>query len=55
MFADLELIGIPHRIVVSDRGLKNQQLEYKSRIADDAETFNLNDVSEFINEKLATR
>ena len=31
MFADLELIGIPHRVVISDRGLKNQQFEYKSQ------------------------
>ena len=31
MFADHELIGIPHRIVVSERGLKKESLEYKSR------------------------
>ncbi|HUO44980.1 MAG TPA: proline--tRNA ligase [Burkholderiales bacterium] len=31
MFADMELIGIPHRIVVSDRGLKQGQLEYQGR------------------------
>jgi prolyl-tRNA synthetase len=31
MFADMELIGIPHRIVVGDRGLKQGQLEYKGR------------------------
>jgi prolyl-tRNA synthetase len=30
-FADMELIGIPHRIVVSDRGLAEGNLEYKSR------------------------
>ncbi|WP_263141158.1 proline--tRNA ligase [Pseudomonas sp. RIT-PI-AD] len=30
-FADMELIGIPHRIVVSDRGLAEGQLEYKHR------------------------
>lgn len=52
MFADLELIGIPHRIVISDRGLKNQQLEYKSRIAEDAELIDLSDVTEFIKSKL---
>ncbi len=31
MFADQELIGVPHRIVVSDRGLKENQLEYQRR------------------------
>ncbi|MCH8530806.1 MAG: proline--tRNA ligase [Saccharospirillum sp.] len=30
-FADMELIGIPHRIVVSDRGLAEGQLEYRQR------------------------
>jgi prolyl-tRNA synthetase len=31
MFADLELIGIPHRVTVGERGLKQGQLEYISR------------------------
>ena len=31
MFADMELIGVPHRVVVSDRGLKEGMLEYQSR------------------------
>lgn len=31
MFADAELIGIPHRIVVSERGLEAGKLEYKGR------------------------
>jgi prolyl-tRNA synthetase len=31
MFADWELIGVPHRIVISDRGLKEGQLEYQHR------------------------
>jgi hypothetical protein len=31
MFADMELIGIPHRVVVSDRGLKEGMLEFQSR------------------------
>jgi prolyl-tRNA synthetase len=30
-FADIELIGIPHRFVVSDRGLEAETLEYKGR------------------------
>jgi len=30
-FADMDLIGIPHRVVISDRGLAEGQLEYKNR------------------------
>ena len=53
MFADLELIGIPHRIVISDRGLKNQQLEYKSRTAEEAELIEMDGVLAVIEAKLA--
>ena len=31
MFADMELIGIPHRVVVGERGLDNGTLEYRAR------------------------
>ncbi|MGQ3052877.1 MAG: proline--tRNA ligase [Roseateles sp.] len=31
MFADWELIGVPHRVVLSDRGLKEGQVEYQGR------------------------
>jgi prolyl-tRNA synthetase len=31
MFADADLIGIPHRIVIGDKGLASQQFEYKHR------------------------
>ncbi|MDR2678816.1 MAG: proline--tRNA ligase [Zoogloeaceae bacterium] len=31
MFADMELLGIPHRVVVGERGLKEGRLEYKGR------------------------
>ena len=31
MFSDMELIGIPHRVVFSDRGLKENQCEYRGR------------------------
>jgi prolyl-tRNA synthetase len=39
MFADMELIGVPHRVVIGDRGLKEGQVEYKGRR--DAEPRNL--------------
>jgi prolyl-tRNA synthetase len=31
MFADMELIGVPHRIVVGERGLKEGVIEYQGR------------------------
>ncbi|HEY4582197.1 MAG TPA: proline--tRNA ligase [Lysobacter sp.] len=37
MFADIELIGIPHRIVVSERGLQAGTFEYRHRRAGEAE------------------
>ncbi len=37
MFADMELIGIPHRIVVSERGLAAGTFEYRARSAEAAE------------------
>lgn len=38
MFADIELIGIPHRVVVSERGLAAGTFEYRARSAAEAET-----------------
>jgi prolyl-tRNA synthetase len=37
MFADIELIGIPHRVVVSERGLAAGTFEYRARRAESAE------------------
>jgi prolyl-tRNA synthetase len=37
MFADIELIGIPHRVVVSGRGLEAGTFEYRARSAAEAE------------------
>lgn len=36
-FADADLVGLPHRIVVGDRGLKNGVVEYKRRTDVDAQ------------------
>lgn len=35
MFADAELIGIPHRLVVGERSLKNNEIEYRARSEDE--------------------
>ena len=52
MFADHELIGIPHRMVISDRGIKAGQVEYKARTGGDAMDIELNEVLDFISTKL---
>jgi prolyl-tRNA synthetase len=38
MFADMELIGIPHRLVISERGLDDGTLEYRGRRDSEATT-----------------
>lgn len=52
MFADLELIGIPHRIVIGDRGLKTQEVEYQARTDAEASNVPLNQVVELIKRQL---
>jgi len=47
-FADMELIGIPHRIVISDRGLADGTLEYKNRRETEAQAIPVADVLSFI-------
>lgn len=44
MFADMELIGIPHRVVVSDKLLPDNKLEYRNRRADESEVIDYADV-----------
>ena len=44
MFADLELIGIPHRIVIGDRGLKDGKVEYQGRKDTEAQILDLHNV-----------
>ena len=51
-FADMELIGIPHRIVVSDRGLNEGNLEYKGRDQSEAEVLPLAEIHSFIAQRL---
>lgn len=53
MFADWELIGVPHRVVISDRGLKEGQLEYQHRRDAAATKVPVAGVAEFIKAKLA--
>ena len=43
-FADMDLIGIPHRVVVSSKGLAAGQLEYKHRANPDNEMLNESEI-----------
>ena len=52
MFADAELIGIPHRLVLGERGLDSGQIEYKARAESDHRDVPLNDVIAFLQERL---
>lgn len=47
-FADMDLIGIPHRVVISDRGLAEGQLEYKYRRAENAESVAADQMFDFL-------
>jgi len=51
-FADMELIGIPHRLVVSDRGLENDTVEYKHRSDTDTQDIAVSDVISYMTKKV---
>jgi prolyl-tRNA synthetase len=48
MFADMELIGIPHRVVVSERGLTAGTLEYRRRDAAESSAITRDDLFELL-------
>ena len=52
MFADMELIGIPHRVVIGERGLKEGQLEYKGRLEAEASMIAQADIINLLKAKL---
>ncbi len=52
MFADMELIGIPHRIVVGDKGIDDGVVEYKGRADEDMQLIPLAEIIAFIRERL---
>jgi prolyl-tRNA synthetase len=53
MFADWELIGVPQRVVISDRGLKEGQLEVQGRREDKAGTVAVADIVATLRERLS--
>jgi prolyl-tRNA synthetase len=52
MLADIELIGIPHRIVVGDRGLEDGTVEYRHRRASDNQHIAVEELAEFISNQI---
>jgi len=54
MFADLELIGIPHRLTIGDRGLKEGIVEHQARRDTTPTKVPVADISSFIGQRIAT-
>ena len=54
MFADLELIGIPHRITVGDRGLREGNVEYQARRDASATAVPVAEIAAFVRGRLGT-
>jgi prolyl-tRNA synthetase len=53
LFADMELLGIPHRVVLSERGLAAASAEYKGRRDEKPQDLPLKDVVSFLKARLA--
>jgi prolyl-tRNA synthetase len=53
MFSDMELIGIPHRIVIGDRGLDSGTVEYQGRTDTESQEVAFAEIISFIKSKLA--
>jgi prolyl-tRNA synthetase len=52
MFADWELVGVPHRVVIGERGLKEGNLEYQGRRDPEAAAVPAADMVSFVKGKL---
>ena len=52
MFSDMELIGIPHRIVIGDRGLDSGTVEYQARTDTESQEVAFADIVSFIKSRL---
>ncbi|MEE9425037.1 MAG: proline--tRNA ligase [Methylococcales bacterium] len=53
MFADMELIGIPHRVVLGDRGLDNQVVEYRRRTDSESREIPISEIIGFLQEQIS--
>lgn len=52
MFADQELIGLPHRVVFSEKGLDAGELEYKARTASESQQVPMTEIVKFLQKKI---
>jgi prolyl-tRNA synthetase len=52
MFADWELIGVPHRVTLGDRGIKEGMVEYQHRRDSAAQSIALADIATHIKARL---
>ncbi len=51
-FADAELLGIPHRLVVAERGLASGRLEYRHRRDSESMEFPADEALEFLRQRM---
>ena len=51
MLANIELIGIPHRLVLGERGLDNGNIEYKGRSDEKSQEVEMDNIIEFLNQQ----
>lgn len=52
MFADMELIGIPHRIVIGERGLKDAIIEHRGRCDEKSQMIPMKDIVSFVTSRI---
>ena len=52
MFADMELIGVPHMVVIGEKNLDNCEIEYKNRRSGEKEMISKDKLLSVLNEKL---
>ncbi|PWC21579.1 proline--tRNA ligase [Brenneria roseae subsp. roseae] len=52
MFADMELIGVPHTIVIGDRNLDNEEIEYKNRRGGEKQMIKTSEIIDFLLENV---
>ncbi|MBN3069549.1 proline--tRNA ligase [Pectobacterium brasiliense] len=48
MFADMELIGVPHTIVIGDRNLDSEEIEYKNRRVGEKQMIKTSEIIDFL-------
>ncbi len=55
IFADMELIGIPHRVVIGERGLDEGKVEYRARPDSENQMIDIADIVRYLKEQLSNQ